>query len=500
MDLTSLNKDRSKRRKNPIDMSSMVYGKVPPQAKAMEEAVLGAMMEAKLHNNYQTIDDVLAIISAECFYVEANQLVFRAIASLHERGMSVDDKMVIEELKAREQLDMVGGPYYIIKLSDGVVTLAHTEDHARVIKQKFLQREVIRLCGEFIGSAYEDSTDVFDMLDDLEREVEKISNGSSMDKVYDMLGECVHFQQEFDRRRASDQQIFGVSSGYPTVDELTNGWQPTDLVCLAAFSGVGKTAFALNLAKNAAKSGTPTAFFCLEMLRAQLTERLMACESEVRLSKIKRGTADEHEDRLVKRAIAALEKLKLYLDDETYTLPELKRKIRRFVKKYGVKLVIIDYYQLIQLGGDIRGMSREQQLAQISRELKKLAKDLGITIIVLSQVGEKEIVKRSNVEPKQSDLRESQALGNDSDVVVMLYRPGYHEIHVNEDGDSTAGETFAKFVKHRNGALAKIKLISKLHIQKFIDPSQDRPEGLPNGFIPVKTEEEFPFGQPNVKK
>ncbi len=499
MELNSLQKDRKKKRAS-VDLSTMVYGRVPPHAVDMEKAVLGAMIEAKLHNNYQTIDDVSGIVQAECFYVEAHQMIFRAIEHLHGKGLSVDDKMVINELKSRDQLETVGGFYEIVKLAEGVVTLAHVEDHCRIIKQKFIQREVIRVCGEFIGEAYEDSTDVFDMVDSFENAVDKISNGSSVDKVFTMVNQCIDFVQEYDRRRASDDQIFGVSSGFASIDDVTNGWQPTDLVCLAAFSGVGKTAFALNLAKNAAKSGSPTGFFCLEMLNAQLTQRIVSSESEVPLKKIKRGTADVHEDLLVKKALAKLEKLNLYLDDSTYTLPELKRKIRRLVKKFGVKLVIIDYYQLIQLGGDIRGMNREQQLAQISRELKKEAKELGITIIVLSQVGEKEIVKRQNVEPKQSDLRESQALGNDSDLIIMLYRPGYHEIEADENGNSTAGETFAKIVKHRNGSLAKVKLISKLHIQKFMDPSQDVPTGLPNHFVPVPTEEEFPFGKPNPKK
>src|SRR3979411_2392430 len=255
MDLTNLNKDRKVRRKSSIDLTTMVYGKLPPQAKDLEEAVLGAIMLEK-----SAFDTVVEILKPECFYVEGHQRIFRSMQGLAQKSQPIDILTVVEELKTREELEMIGGPYYVTKLTNAVVSSAHIEAHSRIILQKFIQRELIRISGEIIGDAYEDSTDVFDLLDDAESKLFEITN-SHLRKNFDSIDSVlVKTIQRIEDRRNKQDEITGVPSGFPTLDQITYGWQPTDLIILAARPAVGKTAFALNLARNAALHPTkPTA-------------------------------------------------------------------------------------------------------------------------------------------------------------------------------------------------------------------------------------------------
>src|SRR3954451_1723829 len=246
MDLTNLNKDRKNRRKSSIDLSTMMYGKVPPQAKELEEAVLGAIMLEK-----SAFDNVVEILKPECFYVDAHQKIFKSFQSLAQKSLPIDILTVVEELKAREELDIVGGPYAITKLTNVVVSTANIEAHARIILQKFIQRELIRISGEIIGDAYEDSTDVFDLLDDAESKLFEITN-NHLRKNFDSIDAVlVKTIQRIEDMRNRDEDITGVTSGFKKLDQITYGWQPTDLIILAARPSVGKTAFALNLARSA---------------------------------------------------------------------------------------------------------------------------------------------------------------------------------------------------------------------------------------------------------
>src|SRR6186713_1697743 len=268
MELTNLNKDRKQRRKTSSDLSSLVYGKIPPQAKDLEEAVLGAIMLEK-----NAFDVVIEILKPECFYVDAHQRIYRAMQGLAQKNKPIDILTVVEELKTREELEMVGGAYYVTKLTNAVVSSANIETHARIILQKFIQRELIRISGEIIGDAYEDSADVFDLLDDAESKLFEITNNhlrKNFDSIDTVLVKTI---QRIEDMRNKQGEISGVPSGFATLDKITYGWQPTDLIILAARPAVGKTAFALNLARNAALNATkPTgvAFFSLELSSAQL--------------------------------------------------------------------------------------------------------------------------------------------------------------------------------------------------------------------------------------
>ncbi len=447
-------------------MSTMVYGKVPPQAKELEEAVLGAIMLEK-----SAFDTVTEIVKPECFYVEANQLIFKAMQGLQQKSMPIDILTVVEELKMREQLDAVGGPYYVTKLTNAVVSTANIDAHARIVLQKFIQRELIRISGEIIGDAYEDSTDVFDLLDDSETKMFNITNNYLKKNFEDIGNVLAKTINRIDELRTKTEDISGVPSGFATLDRVTYGWQPTDLIILAARPSVGKTAFALNLARNAALHPTkpiPVGFFSLEMSASQLVQRILSAESEIKMEKISRGKLENYEyEQLLSKGIKKLETAPIFIDDTAaLNIFEFRAKARRLVNKHNVGVIIIDYLQLMSGTGD-RGSNREQEISNISRNLKALAKELNVPIIALSQLSRAVETRKESKMPQLSDLRESGAIEQDADMVMFIYRPEYYEVMSNEQGESTHGETHIRIAKHRNGSLETIKLRAKLDIQKF---------------------------------
>ena len=484
MDLTGLNKDRKTRRKAGVDLSTMVYGKVPPQAKELEEAVLGAIMLEK-----SAFDTVTEILKPECFYVEANQLIYRAMQGLQQKSMPIDILTVVEELKMREQLDMVGGPYYVTKLTNAVVSTANIDAHARIVLQKFIQRELIRISGEIIGDAYEDSTDVFDLLDESEGKMFNITNNYLKKNFEDIGNVLAKTINRIDELRNRKEDISGVTSGFASMDKVTYGWQRTDLIILAARPAVGKTAFALNLARNAALNPikpTPVGFFSLEMSASQLVQRILSAESEILMEKISRGKLEDYEyQQLHTKGIKRLEQAPLYIDDTAaLNIFEFRAKARRLVNKHNVGLIIIDYLQLMCGSGE-RNMNREQEISNISRSLKALAKELNIPIIALSQLSRAVETRKESKMPQLSDLRESGAIEQDADMVMFIYRPEYYEIGTNEMGESTKGETHVRIAKHRNGGLETIKFKANLAIQKF-DEWDEGPGNLgPGSWKPV---------------
>ncbi len=479
MDLTNLNKDRKIRKKSAADLGPMVYGKVPPQARDLEEAVLGAIMLEK-----SAFDTVIEILKPECFYVDAHQRIFRAMQSLAQKSMPIDLLTVVEELRMKEELELVGGPYFVTKLTNAVVSSANIEAHSRIILQKFIQRDLIRISGEIISDAYEDSTDVFDLLDDAESKLFEITNNhlrKNFDSIDSVLVKTI---QRIEDMRNRQEDITGVPSGFGTLDKVTYGWQPTDLVILAARPAVGKTAFALNLVRNAAlhsKKPTPVAFFSLEMSSSQLVQRILSAESEIWLEKIARGKMEDHEmQQLYKNGIQRLQNAPIFIDDTpALNIFELRAKCRRLKNKHNLGMIIIDYLQLMSGTGDKRSSNREQEISTISRNLKGLAKELGIPIIALSQLS-REVEKRKDGEkmPQLSDLRESGAIEQDADMVMFLYRPEYYNITANEMGESNKGETHVRIAKHRNGSLETIKLRALLHIQKFVEMEEDDFSGM----------------------
>ncbi len=469
MDL-NLKKDRNTRRKPGVDISTMVYGKIPPQAKELEEAVLGALMLEK-----GAFDVVIEILKAECFYVDAHQKIFAAMQRLAAKSMPVDILTVVEELKSSAELDVVGGPFAVTRLTNMVVSSANIEAHARIVLQKFIQRELIRISGEIISEAYEDTADVFDLLDAAESKLFEVTN-NHLRKNYDSIDRVlVNTIKRIEDLRNKGDDITGVPSGFPSLDKITYGWQPSDLIILAARPAVGKTAFALNLARNAAlhpKFPKGAAVFSLEMSSGQIVQRILSAESEIHLEKITRGKLEEHEMRkLMTHGIERLAKAPIFIDDTPgLNIFELRAKCRRLVHNHGVGIIIIDYLQLMSGAADGRNTNREQEISKISRDLKGLAKELHVPVLALSQLS-RDVEKRKdgNKMPQLSDLRESGAIEQDADMVMFIYRPEYYDITTNEHGESNKGETHVRIAKHRNGQLDTVKLRAVLQFQRFED-------------------------------
>lgn len=466
MELSNLKKDINVRRKG-SDISSLVYGKIPPQAKDLEEAVLGAIMLEK-----SAFDTAIEILRPECFYVESHQRIFRAMKDLSDKSMPIDLLTVAEELKMQGDLELVGGPYYLTRLTNMVASTANMEAHARIVLQKFIQRELIRISGEIIKEAFEDSTDVFDLMNTAEQKLYEITD-NHLRKNYSNIGDVLKQTLErIEELRKNEEDINGVPSGYKNLDGITRGWQSTDLIILAARPSVGKTAFALNLALKAAThphKPTATAVFSLEMSAGQIVQRLLSMTSDVLLERISSGKMEDYEmKQLMVKGIEPLSETKIFLDDTpALNMFELRAKCRRLKHKNNLGLVIIDYLQLMT-GGNDRNTNREQEISKISRDLKALAKELELPVIALSQLS-REVERRrdGNKMPMLSDLRESGAIEQDADMVLFLYRPEYHDQTADENGESIKGLTQVKIAKHRNGRLDTLNFRALLEVQRF---------------------------------
>lgn len=463
----------SKQQQKPgIDLSNMVYGKVPPQAKELEKAILGACM---LERN--AFDRACETLQSENFYVDAHQWIYRAMESLSKKNQAIDLLTVVEELKALEKLEWVGGPYYVEQLTNSVVSSANIPTHSLIVKQKFIQRELIRISGETIAAAYENSSDVFDIMEEHERQFTELSMGGMAKSFIAQDEALVESLKRIESLREKDDHLTGVSSGFTAVDHLTHGWQNSDLIIMAARPAVGKTALALQFARSAALNPfkqVPVAFFSMEMSTNQLTDRHLSAESEIYLDNIRNGKLDDEQMKvLYRKAVQKLAKAKIFYDDSAaLTIQELRAKIRKqkriWVRDFRTSdgLVIIDYLQLMR-GSKGKG-SREQEISEISRGLKQIAKEINNPVIALSQLSRAPEQRQGDKKmPQLSDLRESGAIEQDADMVMFLYRPEYYGETSNEMGESNKGETHLRIAKHRNGSLDTIKLRADLSIQKF---------------------------------
>lgn len=479
---TPYNDRKSKRGRESFQVNNLVYGKVPPQAIELEEAILGAIMLER-----GAMDIVGEIMKPASFYVQNHVIIFSAMLNMAARYTPIDMLTVTEELRASGQLEVIGGPYTIIKLTNKVVSSANIEAHARIVQQKFLQRELIRISAETISAAYEDTTDVFDLLDTTEAQLFDIT---SRHLKADVKGIKPLFDRELNalvHRIDKNEDITGVPSGFKALDRVTYGWQPTDLIIIAARPSVGKTAFALNLARNAALNSyrsTGAAVFSLEMSSGQILQRLISAESEVPLDLIKRGKMKNEElNILVSTCNRTIREALIFIDDTpALNIFELRAKCRRLVHNHGVGVIIVDYLQLMTGNSEGR-TNREQEISKISRDLKALAKELNVPVIALSQLS-REVEKRSGNTPQLSDLRESGAIEQDADMVMFLYRADYQKEAAEVD-PSIAGDVNIKIAKHRNGSLETIALKADLTIQKFFDIKPPFSQPSPSGFIPM---------------
>jgi len=441
-------------------------GKIQPQAIDLEEAVLGAMII-----NKKGVDEVIDILSAETFYKEAHQYIFEAIEQLFKDGQPIDIPSVSQRLKKNGKLDLAGGDFYIIQLTQKIASSAHIEHHARIVLQKFIQRSLIRISSEIIEECFDDSTEVFDLLDRTEAKLYEVTQGN-IKKSSETAQSLVIQAKKRIEEIFNKEGLSGVATGFKDLDELTSGWQPSDLIIIAARPGMGKTAFVLSMARNISIDyQMPVAIFSLEMSSVQLILRLISSETELTSEKLRTGRLEEYEWKQLHTKVKDLEKAPLFIDDTpALSIFDLRAKARRLVSQHKIKLIVVDYLQLMTAGTNSKGNgNREQEISTISRNLKSLAKELNIPIIALSQLSRAVETRTGSKRPLLSDLRESGAIEQDADIVSFIYRPEYYKIDNWDDEDATPTQGQAEFIvaKHRNGGLDNIRLRFEGKFGKF---------------------------------
>ncbi len=448
-----------------LDKLNTDYGRIPPQAIDLEEAVLGAIMLEK-----DAVIAVMDILKPESFYKESHKKIFQAIIDLSQKHEPIDILTVTETLKKYGQLEEIGGAIYITQLTSRVASAAHLEFHARIITQKYIQRELIRVTSEIQAKAFDDSQDVDELLDFSEQELFEIAEGNIKKetvKLSKLIQEAINQIEEASKR---EDNLSGVPSGFTKLDRITSGWQPSDLIIIAARPSMGKTAFVLSMARNiAVDHHRPIAFFSLEMSSLQLTNRLIVSETELPADRIRNGRLEPWEWEQLDVRIKNLVEAPIFIDDTpAISIFELRAKCRRLKNLYDVQTIVIDYLQLMSGSGDMKG-NREQEVSNISRSLKGIAKELNVPIIALSQLNRSVELRAGTKKPQLSDLRESGAIEQDADIVIFIHRPEKYGFDVDNDGNSLKGIAQIIVAKHRNGAVGEVILKFKEEYAKFSD-------------------------------
>lgn len=457
--------------------SELVYGKIPPQSLDTETAVIGTILAC--NDGYELASELL---TPESFYVDAHQRIFRAMGNLAARFKQIDIFTVSDELKKSDELETVGGTYYLTTATNGVSSPAHLENHCRIVAEKFIKRKIIEIGGLMVNDGYDETIDPFDLLEDAEKKIASI--GGFLQKTnYTALNKAmIETYQHIAKLRASDKHLTGVTSGFKELDQVTCGWQETDLIILAARPSVGKTSVALSFARNAAMQkdvGGNVGFFSLEMSYRQLTTRLLSSESNIPMWLLRNAKLDDNQMKeLYEKGIQPLSIANVFIDDTpAIKISEIKSKARRMVTKEKVKIIFIDYLQLVTTGQ--RFDRKDLEIGFISGQLKGLAKELNIPIVCLSQLS-RDVEKRGGAkEPVLSDLRESGAIEQDADLVLFLWRPTDDEI--GED-NSLSDMIYVKIEKNRNGSLEKflgkfIKETQRWDYLKIVDKKTFMPVG-----------------------
>ncbi len=459
----TVNRQKEKTEKN-IDILSLEMGKRPPQAIEIEEAVLGALM---LEPN--AASDIVDLIVPECFYKESNRKIYTAIVSLIRKHAPVDIFTISDELKNQGELDEVGGTVYLSQLSMKIGAAAHIDYHSKILLQKYIQRELIAISYEVQRDSFDDTISVDDLLDTTQQKIFTLSDRNMKRDTQHIDSVIDQAIDDLQSTQLREDGLSGVPSGYTGIDRVTLGWQPSDLVIIAARPSVGKTAFVLTMARNmTVEHNVPVAFFSLEMSSLQLAKRLMISETGLEPEKIKGGKklADYEWEQLHSK-ISQLVKAPLYIDDTpSLSIYEFRSKARRLVANAGVKMIIIDYLQLMTGPPELKGM-REQEVSSISRSLKSIAKELNVPIIALSQLSRAVETRGGAKRPQLSDLRESGAIEQDADIVMFIHRPDYYGL--TDDNPELKGMTDIIIAKHRNGEVRDVQMRFRNSEVRFVD-------------------------------
>lgn len=454
-------------------------GKLPPQAVDLEEAVLGALMLEK-----DALTSVIDILHPESFYKESHQKIYNAIKTLFTKSDPIDLLTVTNQLRETAELELVGGAFYITQLTSKVNSAANIEYHARIVSEMSIKRELIRISSEIQKEAYEDTTDVFELLDKTEASLFEVSESNIRKNFADMRSIMLEAINDLEVRKNQDDGLTGIASGFTNLDRITSGFQRSDMIIIAARPGMGKTAFILTAARNAAVDfGMGVAVFSLEMSAVQLVNRLISAEAELESEKLRKGNLADYEWTQLHHRIAKLTDAPIFIDDTPgLSILELRAKCRRLKAQHDIQMVVIDYLQLMQ--GDSSKGNREQEIASISRSLKNIAKELSVPVIALSQLSRAVETRGGDKRPQLSDLRESGSIEQDADMVMFLYRPEYYGITEDEDGNPVTGTGDVIIAKNRHGSLEDVRLRFIGKYTKFADLDAsafgDIP-GLPDG-------------------
>ena len=445
---------RSSRNREAYETMTEVAGNVPPQALDLEEAVLGALML-----EHESIITVQEFVTADAFYTEEHRLIYKAVEELSAELKPIDLFTVTEKLRSKKQLTKVGGATYLAQLTRKVGSAANVEFHAKIVAQKFVQRELIRSATEIQRQAYDDEADVNDLIGFAESQIFNVAEGHvkrSVQSSEDVLRNTIRQIEEASRNAGAYN---GVPSGFMSLDRITLGWQPSDLIIVAARPAMGKTAFVLSMARNmAVEHENGVAFFSLEMSATQLMMRLVVAETGLSSTDIRSGRLTPEQWRHLETSVKPLGTAPLYIDDTpALSVFEFRSKARRLKRHNDIKIIIIDYLQLMTGPQDSKG-NREQEVAFISRTLKAIAKELDVPIIALSQLNRTTEARGGSKRPQLSDLRESGAIEQDADIVAFIHRPEYYGFTQSEDGTPTAGIAEIILAKHLNGAGAYVNL------------------------------------------
>ncbi len=455
MDKNQVENKAAKRIKNNTSPSLSEIGRVVPQATDLESAVLGAMLLDK-----NAVNDTIDILTVNSFYSPKHQYIYNAIRELFANSEPIDLLTVTNKLKKLGELELAGGVVYVSSLTNRVASSAHAEYHARIISQKHIQREIIRMCNEVLKDAYDETIDVFDLLGKAEKDLFSIAE-NNMKRNVDLMQNVVREALlEIEAASKNSDGISGIPTGLIELDKLTSGWQRSDMIVIAARPAMGKTAFVLSMARNAAVDyNHGVAVFSLEMSSVQLVKRLISAETRIPAEKLRKGNLRPDEMIQLHERITKLSSAPLYIDDTPgLGIFDLRAKCRRLKMQYDIQMIIIDYLQLMTGNGGKGGGNREQEISSISRSIKEIAKELNVPVLALSQLSRSVEQRGGDKRPILSDLRESGAIEQDADIVSFIYRPEYYGFTTDENGESNEGVGEIILAKHRNGATGAVRL------------------------------------------
>lgn len=438
------------------------FGKVPPHSLEAEQTVLGALLM-----DGSAVEKTLNIILAEDFYYEANSEIYDAIKTVHQFDIPVDIITVTNELKKRSKLEQTGGIEYLASLTENIVSTKSISAYLDIIKEKSTLRKIINISNELIEKGYKENDDVQNLIDLAESRIFSLSqNRGSNDfsKVKDVL---ITVFNQLEERAKVKGSVTGIDTGYRDLNRMTAGFQRSDMIVLASRPAMGKTSLALNLAMNAAKTGSSVALFSLEMSKEQYIQRLISLESLVEISKFRTGALEDDDWLSLANVMNSISSANIFIDDTaSISLFDLISKCRRLKIDKGLDLIIIDYVQLMSYGA--KSESRQQEISNISRGLKQLAREINCPVLALSQLS-RSVEQRPDKRPLLSDLRESGAIEQDADIVMMLYRDEYY----NKEESEKKGIAEVILAKHRNGPVGTVELVFIDRFTKFSDKPDD---------------------------